>query len=586
MGEPNKFVIAFAAAAVFGISVLAGSLIAGATNDSTAVAVGAPPSTSATNTSSTTSTTTTTITPVAAEPIQQTSTTTSPPLQQFPDLFEKVRGAVANVDVVRCGAGSQGSAFLVNAETAYTAWHVVEDAVQVALNFGEERVEASVIGRDIARDVAVLRLARPIEGAATIPVASTEPRVGEEVAAIGHPQGLPLAMTVGRVTSMNGDFDFSGTGDAIVENLIQTDSVVAPGSSGGPLLNQRGEAIGVVILRDVAAQGLMYAANVDGVRSQLVNWTLNPEPVRPAFCVGAVNLDDIDQVAPELIASEVETPDVLGLQRTFAVFTQTINSGRPDEAFAVLGPGITNGTDRDVWVQSQSTSNLWDWRIRQISASDAGLSVRSTFRSTQEAEFGFDGQSTCTRWDLTHDMVRGEFQGREFWLINNSRRTDGVDPVDCEDWEPTVIQRQRLIINQNEQTVTAQDLLSAGTIDDWPFMINHGGGANATSYEIKVESLDGSLVPRLRVVTTVEEIPGQVEQGAENPTSSVRLEIDSTSRGSIQISELSENASGRYRVTITNLTNESNAEDTEVEGEDEGTGNNSDPDQSPDNDTT
>ena len=114
------------------------------------------------------------------------------PIRDFADLFEGARGAIANVDVVQCDANAQGTAFLVDAQTAYTAWHVVEDAAQIALDFGEQRVQATVIGRNPERDVAVLRLAAPIENAVTIPVAQSQPRVGEEVAAIGHPQGCLL----------------------------------------------------------------------------------------------------------------------------------------------------------------------------------------------------------------------------------------------------------------------------------------------------------------------------------------------------------------------------------------------------------
>lgn len=77
-----------------------------------------------------TTTTTTSTTSSVPEPLPTTTTTSStiPPPRDFADLFEDLRGAVASVDVVGCDFGSQGTAFLIDEETAYTAWHVVEDA--------------------------------------------------------------------------------------------------------------------------------------------------------------------------------------------------------------------------------------------------------------------------------------------------------------------------------------------------------------------------------------------------------------------------------------------------------------------------
>ena len=548
--------LALAGVIIFGLSVLAGTLLARATADPVETQAAADSTTTGSTTSTSSTTSTTTITPSAApRPVAQTSTTAAPPARDFADLFEDVRGAIANVDVVQCDANSQGTAFLVDAQTAYTAWHVVEDAAQIALDFGEQRVEATVIGRNPERDVAVLRLATPIENAVTIPVAQSQPRVGEEVAAIGHPQGLPLAMTVGRVTSMNGEFDFGGTGENIVENLIQTDSVVAPGSSGGPLVNERGEAIGVVILRDLAAQGLMYAANIDGVRAQLVDWTVNPEPVRPPFCVGSIDLNDIDDVAPDLISSEVDTPDVPGLQRTFAVFSQTINSGRADQAFGLLTESNRANRVEEEWVAGQETSKIWDWNIRSIQPTENGLTVRSTFRSTQEAEFGFDDQSECTRWDLSYDMVPGQFQGREFWLIAASRLTSGTEAVDCADWEPTQVQRQRLTAPSTGETVVVEDFLAAGTIDQRTLAVNGSGGGFPRAFTVEVVATTESFDPVLDIIA-VDPPPNPLDadEAVEVPVSEKLIVVDVQGELRIDIGDLGDERGGTYRLTIINET--------------------------------
>jgi len=556
--------IALAAVVIFGLSVLAGALLARSTADPVEASVAGTQV--ATTTSSSTSTT---VAPelVGSSPSQanSTSTTTIPPIQGFADLFEQARGAIANVDVVRCEAGAQGTAFLVDADTAFTAAHVVDGAAEIALDFGDQRVEATVIGRNIDRDVAVLRLATPIENAVTLPVAQGEPRVGEEVAAIGHPQGLPVAMTVGRVTSMNAEFDFSGTGAERVQNLIQADFVVATGTSGGPLINQRGEVVGVAIQRDVIAEGLFFAANLSDVRAELFDLALNPEPVRPAFCVGSIELDDIDELAAELVASEVDTLDVPDLQRTFAVYTQTLNSGRASAAFDILGPSITTTTTREAWAEEQSTSNLWDWRIRQISPTPVGLAVRSTFTSTQEAQFGFDNESTCTRWDVTHNMVRGQFQGRDFWLIDASRVSNDDGPVDCEDWEPTVVQRQRLVINPGDEPLVRQDLLSAGSVDQWLYTVNLAEGVESATYELVVETLTDSFSPTLAAIDqNGNQIAVNDDPAPADPRVQVQLVVDATARGRIEVGDLGQRDGGAYRLTITQVAVVEAAPDSET----------------------
>ena len=545
MRDPKvQALIGVGGAVVIALAVLFGMWLGGRSNSDVSVTDTTTPATS----SSTTSTTTSTTNPPA---LNTTSTTTIPPIRAFPDIFEVARGAVANVDVIGCDGGSQGTAFMVDEETAYTAWHVVEDAAQIALTFDEERVEAAVIGHNAERDVAVLRLAEPIEGATLLPIAAEQPRVGEEVAAIGHPRGLPLAMTVGRVTSMNGDFDFSGTGDDIVENLIQTDSVVAPGSSGGPLVNQRGEAIGVVILKDIAAEGLMYAADIDGVRTQLLDWTETPQPVEAAFCVGAVDIRDIDEIAGELIASEVDTPEVPELQRTFAVYTQSINSGRADSAFGILGPSITTNNTAEAWAEGQQTSSLWDWRIREIRATPNGLEVRSTFTSTQSPEYGFDGESTCTRWDITHDVVEGEFRGREFWLIDGSRASEGTSPVDCLDWQPTIVRRASVPTPGVGESVEFSDVLSAGTVDEWTMAIDLPADAGPATFVVDLFAQDAMFDPFLQVTNEVGVVISENDDREPGIfDSQLEFVVESSQVVQIRAQDLTHYSGGPYRLVV------------------------------------
>ncbi|MFT7475307.1 MAG: serine protease Do [Verrucomicrobiales bacterium] len=506
--------------------------------------------------STTTLVPTTTTSTSVPRAVPTTSSSTVAPLRDFPDLFEDLRSSVASVDVVGCNTASQGTAFLTSEDTAYTAWHVVQDAAQIALQIGGESIEASVIGRDEDLDVAILRLATPVADATVLPIAIAEPRVGEQVAAMGHPRGLPLALTVGRVTSMNGDFDFGGSGDAIVQNLIQTDAVVAPGSSGGPLINRRGEVIGIVILKDIAAEGLMYASNVDGVRASLAGWNVNPEPIEAAFCVGSVDLGNIDEIAPDVVASDTEHPEVAALQRTYAVYTQSINSARAEAAFGVLGPAITNDNTPEAWAEGQATSLLWDWRIREVTETATGLQVRSTFTSTQEMEYAFDGLSTCTRWDITHDLVSGLFRGRTFWLIDRSRATEGSGPVDCLDWEPEVVAREQLVLPEVGESLERADRLPAGTVHDWDIgfgPLPEDETAPPVTMVVTVDATDEMFDPIVTVRDQFGVVIGENDdRGDGSLNSRIDIALSSYQVVSVHVADLANRDGGSYTITFSN----------------------------------
>lgn len=505
-----------------------GFLVGSAGDDSTAPA------------STTTSTTSTTSTSVATT--QTTSTTQVP--RDFPDLFEDLRGAVASVEVVGCDFSSQGTAFLVDSLTAYTAQHVIDGAAQVALTFGGESVEATVIGSDEVRDVAVLRLAEPLADAPFLRLADTQPRVGEEVAAMGHPQGLPLALTVGRVTSMNGQFDF---GDDVVDNLIQTDAVVAPGSSGGPLINDEGAVIGVVILKDLAAEGLMYAGNIEAVRADVTRWQETNEAMPAAFCVGSVDLDTIEELAPTIIDATIDHPEVASLQVTFAVYTQAINSGRAEDAFRVLGPAITNNNTPEAWAVGQSTSALWDWRIRSVDELDATtLAVRSTFTSTQQARFGFDGSSTCTRWDITHELVPGLVDGREFWLINRSRSTENGGPVDCANWVPELGSEYTLIAPTPGESTAGNGQLAPGFFDRWNIALAADDTVVAT-----LDATAGQFDPIVRVFDPDGNLVVENDdRGDGSLNSEVQFTVDAAGVYQIVVRDLGDFNGGDYRLGV------------------------------------
>ena len=160
----------------------------------------------------------------------------------------------------------QGSGFIVSADGyILTNHHVVGDAskVMVKLTDGRE-LQAKVVGSDANCDVAVIKI--DATNLPTLPLGdSTKTEVGEWVLASGAPYGLTQTLTAGIVSAVGRN----SVGIANYENFIQTDAAINPGNSGGPLVNLRGEVIGIntaIFSRSGGSVGLGFAIPIDMVK--------------------------------------------------------------------------------------------------------------------------------------------------------------------------------------------------------------------------------------------------------------------------------------------------------------------------------
>ncbi len=137
----------------------------------------------------------------------------------------------------------QGSGFIIDKEGhILTNYHVIEGARQVEVTLhNKKKYPAEVIGRDRAHDLAVIQIKAP----ALVPATLGDSKnlvVGQKVYAIGNPFGLNGTMTRGIISSLRPIRSPEG---AYIDEAIQTDAAINPGNSGGPLLNSRGEVIGI-----------------------------------------------------------------------------------------------------------------------------------------------------------------------------------------------------------------------------------------------------------------------------------------------------------------------------------------------------
>lgn len=221
-----------------------------------------------------------------------------------------------------------GSGFIVSPDGyIVTNAHVVENAAQINVRLTDKReFRARVIGVDARSDVAVVKV-----DATNLPTVkigdSNKLRTGEWVIAIGSPYGFANSVTAGIVSATSRD-NLSGDPNMDAVPFIQTDVAVNPGNSGGPLLNMRGEVVGInsqIFSRTGSFAGISFAIPIDyayGVAEQLIK---TGHVTRGRIGVGITNVTK-------------DLADSLGLPKAQGAAVSQVEDGSP-AAKAGLQPG-------------------------------------------------------------------------------------------------------------------------------------------------------------------------------------------------------------------------------------------------------
>lgn len=198
---------------------------------------------------------TATVTPTTTQPqVVATSVPATVLLTQeqlLADLYQRVNPSVVNI-TVSAGSGSfaqqgSGSGFVYDDRGhIITNNHVIADANKIWVTFADgTMLPAKIVGTDPGTDLAVIKVDRPADELRPVTLGDSDTlQVGQLAVAIGNPFGLEGTMTVGIISALGRVLSAGSTGFAIVD-LIQTDAPINPGNSGGPLLDARGQVIGV-----------------------------------------------------------------------------------------------------------------------------------------------------------------------------------------------------------------------------------------------------------------------------------------------------------------------------------------------------
>jgi serine protease Do len=307
-------------------------------------------------------------------------------LVNFADVVERLNPSVVNIDTTTRGTGKRprgrgarptdppdqfdapfdfgprdrdsprrgaGSGFIIDADgSILTNHHVVDRAERITVKLSDGRtMRAKLIGSDPDTDIALIK----VDGQNGLPVAplgdSSTLRMGEWVCAIGNPLGYEHTVTVGVVSFLGRKlFDMS------LDNYIQTDAAINFGNSGGPLINARGEVVGINAAISSRASSIGFAVPINGASAVLPQLRARGRVSRGYMGVG---LRDVD----------VDLERSLKLPVNHGALVQDITSGSPADR-AGLRPYevITSLDDRAIANDDQL--------IREIASRAPGSAAR------------------------------------------------------------------------------------------------------------------------------------------------------------------------------------------------------------------
>ena len=286
---------------------------------------------------------------------------------------------------------SLGSGFIIDKDGyIVTNNHVIDNADKIVVILNDEKeFEAQIVGRDKNTDLALIK----IESNHNLPVLgfgnSDALKVGQWVLAIGNPFGLEQTVTAG-IVSAKGRVIGSGPYD----DFIQTDASINPGNSGGPLLNMKGEVVGINTAIVAGGQGIGFAIPVNLAKNIIVQLKSTGEVTRGWLGVG---IQDISEEVAEyygikekkgVLVTEVfpgDPADLAGIKPKDIILS--VNGKAVDSARQLTGmiADISVGGTIQIKINRNGKTRTIDVKIAK--REDAKITSRST-RKGEQAQLG------------------------------------------------------------------------------------------------------------------------------------------------------------------------------------------------------
>ena len=209
--------------------------------------------------------------------------------------FEKFFGLTIPYESQERIEQGQGSGVIIDNGIVLTNAHVVNQSKKLIVGLQDGRkFSGKVLGQDALTDLAVIKL----KGKGPWPKASLgnsdDINVGDWAIAVGNPYGLENTVTLGIISNLNRNVSQLGIYDKKID-LIQTDAAINPGNSGGPLLNSKGEVIGInTLIRSVPGAGLSFAIPINKVKAIVNELLVSGKVIHPMIGISLINETSLD----------------------------------------------------------------------------------------------------------------------------------------------------------------------------------------------------------------------------------------------------------------------------------------------------
>jgi len=282
----------------------------------------------------------------------------------------------------------QGTGFVIDRQGhIVTNQHVVADAEKIEVDFPSGlRAWAEVLGTDLDSDLAVLKVDVPADQLVALPLGdSDQVQVGEMVIAIGNPFGLSGTMTSGIVSAIGRTLDSEraapGGQPFSSGDIIQTDAAINPGNSGGPLLNLRGEVIGVnrairtesfTVSGDAASSGVGFAIPINIIKRVVPALIETGRYDYPYLGISSLSQTSLNLNTLERINLP---PDTVG------IYVTCVTPGGPADKAGLRGAGACNegglrpGGDLIVAIDGRPLTTFNDLISYLVSSTQVGQTI-------------------------------------------------------------------------------------------------------------------------------------------------------------------------------------------------------------------